>query len=861
MNESPQPDKYSQPQLQARDLSFVEAEGEGNFRPNRRGAVLVAVGIAAAAAAVALAWLARPTPERVLSAQELANEKTSVAHLPIDEARVRWRKWAVQFDAPKLQEEAFAQLAWLRDPEGLTAIVNGLGAADHRVRGTAAAALLEYGPAVGDAVKPALLKALQEADSSDRPQIVWALSTLHEPTSFRVALSEYRAGHLATVQRLDGRPAFDPEHLSAMVSSDALASLAADESESVRELVATILSKQADAKFVPELIKLVQDESIDVAREAAVGLGKIGTSETLTPLLRALGRADKDSRQKFLEALRDGIGGKGLVLALQSVDKSKRDTEKFQTKVIFDLLHSLQDPRAADALVAYLDTQPPAHWRTEAALRLAEIGDVRAVPTLAWRLRQEPLALYSESLDPEYRRTDDERVMSARMLADLAVLWPDKRAAIRSEAYSAVLYWLKSKPQPHANGMRFFAASEAKEASGLLRSWASPAIALPKSGQTDFPSEWVTAQSALRYVGWLQDASSWPILEAQLRRRPERLDVTMDALLQGGNSVLGMSLRAIGVGAADGFAQWGSPKAFPLLTRFIEDKQNNEQSRLQACFGLAWVATADQMQEVVSKIKVLRRSDKKTQFIRACYLESLVRRPMPALAPALVELLDDTLEVEVQHQAARAIGIGGMNPAVAAQVFEKLRAPSTRTDAALAILLGGNPEMVRRMFAFYNDVDPSESEPLKIAYAQTFGYWSAEHYERGDVARWIDNAKAAGHVRVRDALQDWPEVLLARALGRIDFDNGPHSVTRVQMRVRLLRDAKDADEAKRQRAIKQLAFMKEQGVLMALRAEQGPWQMAAREALFEMMNPKITVEPLSDSASRPVAGLPVSSGQ
>jgi len=129
------------------------------------------------------------------------------------------------------------------------------------------------------------------------------------------------------------------------------------------------------------------------------------------------------------------------------------------------------------------------------------------------------------------------------------------------------------------------------------------------------------------------------------------------------------------------------------------------------------------------------------------------------------------------------------------------------------------------------------------------------------VARWIDNAKAAGHVRVRDALQDWPEVLLARALGRIDFDNGPHSVTRVQMRVRLLRDAKDADEAKRQRAIKQLAFMKEQGVLMALRAEQGPWQMAAREALFEMMNPKITVEPLSDSASRPVAGLPVSSGQ
>ena len=56
-----------------------------------------------------------------------------------------------------------------------------------------------------------------------------------------------------------------------------------------------------------KLIKLVQDPELSVAREAASGLGKIGDEKARTPLLEALRKADPDSRQKFLEALRDGI--------------------------------------------------------------------------------------------------------------------------------------------------------------------------------------------------------------------------------------------------------------------------------------------------------------------------------------------------------------------------------------------------------------------------------------------------------------------------------------------------------------------------------------------------------------------------
>lgn len=829
---------------------------DGNFKRGRFKVAGIILGILAVGAAAAIFIVGGTADSEKMNAKQIADEKKNVALLPIAEALPKYRQWAAMNEVPKLQEEAFAQLAWNKDPQGVALIAKGLESPDHRVRGTAATALLEYGTPGADAAKPALLKALKESDASDRPQIAWALAALHEPTAFEEVMKDYRAGHLAKVQRLDGNPAFDPEHLAAMVSLDKLASLAGDESESVRQLVATVLSRNADPKYTGTLIKLVSDKSIEIAREAAVGLGKIANEEAMQPLLGALGKADKDSRQKFLEALRDGVGGKGLVLALRSVQKNTADTERFQTKLIFDMLQTLQDPRAADSLVEYIGTNPHPHWKTEAALRLAEVGDVRCVPTLAWRMKQEPPVLYGKV--PEEKRMwgddDKERVVAARHMADLAVLFPEKRAEIRAAAYEGVKYWITDKPQPHANGLRFMAASEATDILPKLREWASPKEKFPEAGAKEMSASWGTAQSALRYIGWMKDQQSWGMLEAQLRRRPEKVDATMESLLQGGLAVLGMTLRAIGVGASQGFAQWGDPKAYAPFVKYIEDKENNEQSRIEACFSLGWVATDEQMVEVAKKVKEFDKPDPKTQLIRACYLETMVRKPVPAAAASLVDLLNDKIDLEVRHQAARAIGFGGMSPQVTQQVFEKLKDPSVRNDAALAILVGADADTVRRMMATYNDVDPAALEELKVIYNQTFGYWSDRNYESGDVARWIQNAHAATRVKIRDSLQDWPKLILSRAIQGIDYDNGPHSVTRVQMRMRLLKDARGADEKKRTQAIDILKFMGEKGALMALKGEEGPAKELARQAFFELMNPKATTEALPETKDAKGAG-------
>ena len=835
-------------------------QDDGNFKRGAFKPIAIILGIVIAVGAVVLIVLGVRSEGDKMTVKQIADVRKDLALLPKAEQIPKWREWAARADVPLLQQDAFAQLAWEKDDAGLKLIIDkGLTSDDHRVRGTAAQALLEYGSPAADSAKPVLLKDLAEADDSDKPQICWALAVLHAGEAFEQVLVEYRQGHLAKVQKLDQNPAFDPEILASMVSLDKLASLAADPSESVRQLVATVLSRTGDAKWTSQLVALVVDPSVEVAREAAVGLGKIANEASMAPLLTALSKADRDSRGKFLEALRDGVGSTGLILAIGSVSHESTDREKFQTKQLFDMMRELEDPRGADQLVKYIASNPKPHWKTEAALRLAEVGDIRAVPTLAWRMQQDPLKLYNKIDDPELMMDDNERVVAARMLADLAILNPDKQADIRAEAEDAVLFWLTDKPQPHANGLRFLAAANSTKGLAKMRNWANPKVGLPKEGQQDFPQDWATAQSALRYLGWLKDPGSWGLLEHQLFRRPQKVDATMESLMQGGLSVLGMTLRAVGVGAAHGFAQWGDSRAYPLLIKYIEEPMNNEQSRGEACFSLSWVATDDEMKEVVKKVHDFNKPDPKSQLIRGCYLETLIHRPVREATSQLLDLLKPDIDVPVRLQAARAIGFGGLTKDMVPQLLEKAKDVNLKADAVLALLIGADSDSAARALATYNDSPPEAMEELKVAYSQTFGYWSDKNYETGDVARWIQNAEACAHVMVNGALQDWPKLILSHAIQEIEFDNGPHSMTRVQFRMRLLNDARSGDDAKRNSAIEILKFMKEKGVLMALRSEKDPVGQLARKAFFEVMNPKMVTEKLPETpaAQNPGGGTNV----
>ncbi len=836
---------------------------DGDFKRGRVRPAMVALGVLMAAGLGAAVYFGAQSEAEKMTVVQVATEKKNIFVLPKKDQTPRWREWAAKSE-PGLLQESLAQLAYADDPEGVALAIKAIGGSDHRVMGTAAQVLAYYGTPKADAAKPVLLKALETADESDRPQIVWALVSLKEPAVFTAAMEQYRKGFLTKVERLGGGAAFDTESLSKLVSLDELAKLAGDPSSSVRQLVATVLSRNAESKWTPALVKLVQDPDVEVGREAANGLGKIGDESARTPLLKALAAADKASRQKFLEALRDGIGGEGLVIALDSVTAEPPETAWFQTKQILEMLRDLADPRSADSLVKWVEAKnPPMHWKGEAGTRLAEIGDVRGAKYLGERVKIEPGDLYQLTRFWEadegghMSRTDLPRVVATRMLADLAIMHPESKVELKKWAEESVLKWSTDKPQPHANGLRFLAAVGSEKAQEKMRDWAFPKDPLPKEGQQPpFPAAFETAQSALRYVGWMKDEPSYNRLTEQFKRKKDRkMDITQDGLQGAGLAMLGMSLRAVAYGAAQGLAQWGDNRAYKPLIELIEDELWHEEARFAACEAVPWIADDKQMAEVAKKAKEFAsKKDRPKQFIGACYAAALALKPVPAAVSQFVDLLTPELDNGVRMGFARAIGVAGFDAGVEARLFEKLKDTEVRNAAAIALILGGTPETAARTVAMYADYDKGALDDLKDHYFRAFGYWSDEDFKRGNLYRWVANAEAISRIKVAEVPQEWARQRLQAQFDNLRFDNGPHSETRVVLRQRLYQAAKSGDGAQKKGAVETLKFMKEKGVLMALRHEQGDTGELARKAFFELMNPKaIAAEDLSALQAKPGA--------
>ena len=825
----------------------VAAAEDGNFKRGRKGPIFLVIGLLIAAAAGAWMWFGIKKDKERLLPEQRAKVMQDIFILPEQEQLPKWRSWATE-DDEELVQEALIQLALLKDEEAIPLATKALAKENHAINGVAAQVLASYGSPKADEGKPALLAALKKADDSDRPQLTWALVALKEPSVFKDAMELYRKGDLSKVQRVGGGTAFDPEVLAGLVSLDELAGMAGDDSQAVRQLVATVIAKNAEPKFTDVLIKLVNDPEVEVAGQAANGLGKIADEKARDPLLKKLAEAPPDQRQKFLVALRDGIGGVGLVLALDSVAKEPEERNWFQTDQLFKMMEELADPRAGDALDAWVKkNNPKPHWKSEAGMRLAEIGDLRGVPLLAERMAMDPEKLYDKAKFWEHgpgghlSRTDDQRIWAMRMLADLAMIHPDKTDALLP-AEKPVLDWLTGKPQPHANGLRFLANIKSKEGLPKMREWAFPDTALPKEGQQPpFPREFETAQSALRYIGKMKDEESYDKLLKQFeRKKDKKMDITNDGLQGAGLAMLGMTLRAVAYGAAQGLGEWGDKRAVKPFIELIEDEKWHEEARLSACEALAWCATPEDMVNVAKKaIEYGASNNPKKQFIGACYATTLSLKPQPEAAAQLVDLLTPEMDPAIRNQFAMAIGASPLTDANRDKLFEKMKNPETRNSAALALILGGDTSTASRAVAMFGDQGKDSLNDLKDAYFRAFGFWSDEDFKVGNIYRWVDNAQAISRVKIFGAPQQWATERLQAQFANLKFDNGPHSETRIVLRQRLMKDAKEGDDKKKAAAIRTLKFMGEKGVLMAFKGEKGVTGDLARKAFHELMNPNL----------------------
>jgi len=802
----------------------------------------------------------KPGPVKMPVEARMTKQR-SLFILPKAEQGAEWKKIAIDERADEdLRSEALAQLGLLEDSEGVAIATKALESPSHKLRGVCAQVLAHYGAKAKDAV-PALQKALKEANESDRRQLLWSLVELGDQTAFNAAVEAYKAGELTSVERLQGGVAFDPMRLANLVPVDELATKAEDSSPAVRQLVATVLSGKAEAKYTDKLIKLVQDPELSVAREAASGLGKIGDEKARTPLLEALRKADPDSRQKFLEALRDGIGGVGLVLALDTVVTDKEERQWFQTKQLFELLHIIGDPRIGDALVSWVErAKPHPHWKAEAGIALAEIGDLRGAKYIAERMNVGPEEIYQKEKiwqsdkGGHLLKGDEQRTVAGRMLADLTAIHPTKAAELKQLAEDAVLKWSTDRKQPSANALRFLAGVRSEKSLTDLRKWSFPDTKLPLEGaQPPIPFEFETAAGALRYMGAMRDEQSkTKLLEQFDRKKDKKMDITQEGLNGAGLAVLGMVLRGLAVGAAEGITEWGPDLAkdsVDKLIEFSEDKSWHEDARERACSAVGWIADDAGIKKVIEKFgKYSASKDAKDQVIAACFAVTLTRRPQAAALPLLVDALDSKLEVGVRNYIARAIGVTGLkgNTTEVEKLFKKLGDPELRNYAALALIMGGDADIASRAVATYGAPDSQVAlEDLKTLYFNAYGYWSDKDVENGNLYRWVENAEALRRVKIGDAPQEWARELLKRQFDNLTFNNGPHSETKPVLLFRLFNAAKSGDAATKVNAIRTLKFIGTgnlgitgaQGMLMALKDQPADTGELAARAFHELLNP------------------------
>jgi HEAT repeat protein len=617
--------------------------------------------------------------------------------------------------------------------------------------------------------------------------------------------------------------------------------MAGDSHQAVRQLVATTIATHAEPKYIDVLIKLVNDDQIEVAGQAANGpkLEELAADPNAS--------AAKEARDRFLTALKNGIGGEGLVLALDTVVKEPEATNWFQTEQIFKLIQILADPRAGDALDKWgKGGERHPHWKSEVGMRLAEIGDIRAVPYLAERMSLDPEKLYplakfwQHGSGGHLSKTDNQRVWAARMLADLAMIHPDKKEQLLA-AETPVFTWLTSKPQPHANGLRYLATVQSEEAHKKMQEWAFTDEPLPKENHTDLqvPHKWATAQSALRYIGRWRKEEDYKDLEKYLNlKKDKKVDITQAGLMDGGKSMMGMVLRAAAYGAAQGIGEWGDPKGVKPLTKLIEDETWHEEARVAACEALAWCATPEDMKEIANKaVKFNADQNPKKLFIGACYTTTLSLRPMPEVTGDLVTLMTAEMAPPVRNAIAQAIGSTPLDKANTDKLFEKMKTEDIRNASALALILGGDTSTAARAVAMFGELERNTLTDFQDAYFRAFGFWSDEDFKRGNLYRWVENAEAIARVKIHGGPQMWAIERLQAQFENLEYDNGPHSETRVVLRQRIMADAKGSDTKKRDQALQTLRFMKEQGVLMALMDEKGDTGVLARKAFHELMHP------------------------
>jgi HEAT repeat protein len=878
---------------------------EGDFKSGRVKPAYIVGGIAVVGLIAGLVIIGKKTTETTLRPEEVQEQVRKVLVRPLSEQVAEWRK---VLDDPKtderMRQEAIFQLARLRDKESLPKFIKLLGdSSNHATVRVLSMAILEFPRKDGEPAKAALQKKLDASNNEDQPQIASALVYLRDKESFKKVFEIYKRDVLKSAKTVDGSSSFDPEDLIEMTDRATFRSFAKDEQAGVRQLVANVLSKGPTKEDLSTLIDLLKDKDVEVSSAASVGIAKLNDPSASDLLVQKLGEAEKTdnetARKRYIEALKNGIGGAGLVYALKVVPHDVADLES-RGRFILEELRDLADPAAAQAYKDYLkDEKNPPHYRAQLALALADVGDPDAVPFLAARMDAKGIGYKHPDEKSECEKdptpkcfstnlgwkrqppvdadpvTFREQQFSAQDIGDLAVLFPDKKQAFLAVAGPHIKTFNNWFPAPWLVASRALAymgdAETLEWTKKTVKDLKAPDQKLVNLGDGD-PSCGAKAEkgclifkmnefaTATRYVGYAGDASYADILAKWLERpktkKGDEIRLSASEMELATNPGFREFLLNTSQAAVDGLAEWGpaAGKASDKVLKLMKDKDHGMFPRLMAGRAFGMIASEKDVLAALKEAKASADPDFKVAVLMAAQ-----HRPGPEVVSAALDFIaatQDPAMLQVNSWAARVVGYGGTK-GVEDRLLKLLDEKDLRVYAALAIALGGDDDIVRRGMVLFEQKSRADNKwendlnAVRSLYLDTFDSrgLTVDDVDSGRLFRFVRNAsimKRAGASGDQNEAgktpHEWAAIYLQAGLRRLDMNaTVPGGMDRLVLRYKLNKVAKTGDDTQKQLAIDTLKFFKEQGSIMALRDEAGSTGEMARRAFFELRHPEVAM--------------------
>ncbi len=677
---------------------------------------------------------------------------------------------------------AIMNLGHFRDSAAVPLLIEALGEDDPRVRRAAAWALGRIGSPDADGAKAKLLEILPETGDVDRNQVVWTLALLgaQEQPFIDALIERFTAGGL---QELDG---FDERRLAEVLGIERLSSeaLTNHDEESVRVLTAHALAEIANDQVVAPLARMLTNElaregdeqSTEVIRAAAAGLGRTGSPAAARPLFQLLQQVPA-MHETVLDALRKSTAAPQLASLLAEAQDPvvRRD--------LTELLVETHDRRAVDALAQLLGDSD-IEVKAQAALALAQFGDRRAAPVLFELTAVED---------------DDDMV---------------------SDAIEA-LRWVAS-PELTDSIARLLETHEYRKAAILraLGATGDPGAARYIERELDGDDVNAAAQ-ALAMLN--HDASFRKLLSKVVRPR----DKDMTAFNAADRSLANEDLLALRRAAIMSMGFFGRPEAIDELMRVVEDDMDDYELRGMAAAAIGQLGDADTIQAVIRKIN----DSSISEAARRYYVQALWQRPHPEINGQLLDLMGDAnAEPEIRRAAALAVGYAA-DPAADERLMALLDDEQARRHASFAILLGGGPEAVAKLVETL-DADRDLQEILQGYVTNNENDWfnllTEEMFESGAVWRRL----RAGQI-LKEGTDDtsysyaWTKAI---AVLRSGWD-GARGVTPQQVRDHLWEAMAGESAERRELAAEAFGDLPETGLLLRARDEGGEMGEVARRIL------------------------------